>query len=41
MESYELPYYNHVPADATLQQMYATVAINKVRPQISDRWNGK
>lgn len=38
-EDYQLPYYDMVPPDPTLEEMRKVVCQDKLRPSIPNRWS--
>ena len=41
VEEARLPYYDVVPSDPSLQDMYQAVCVKQIRPDIPDRWNNR
>ena len=37
-EEYQLPYFDQVPSDPTLEEMRRAVCVDKRRPEIPNKW---
>ncbi|XP_041364956.1 bone morphogenetic protein receptor type-1B-like [Gigantopelta aegis] len=38
IEEYQLPYYNHIPSDPSFEDVRKIVAVERIRPEIPNRW---